>query len=110
MIGVGSELSRRPAVRVGVDLVQVSRVAESLERFGDRFLRRIFTAGEIAYATSSPAHAASRLAARFAAKEAAMKALRLATRGVDFRHIEVERAPSGECAIALHGAARDAAA
>lgn len=108
MIGVTSE-SPRPRLRVGIDLVQVSRVAESLERFGARFLRRVFTGAEIAYATAAPALTAERLAARFAAKEAAIKALRLATRGVDLRHIEVERASSGECELVLHGAAREAA-
>ena len=46
-------------VRVGIDLVQVSRIAESLEHFGDRFLRRVFTDGEIAYATAAPAAARS---------------------------------------------------
>ena len=54
--------------RVGIDLVQVSRIAESLEQFGDRFLRRVLTDGEIAYAASSPASAPERFAARFAAK------------------------------------------
>jgi holo-[acyl-carrier protein] synthase len=94
---------------VGIDLVQVSRIAESLRCFGDRFLRRIFTPAEIAYATEAPALTAERLAARFAAKEAAIKALRLATDGIDLRLIEVERTPSGECELALHGAAREAA-
>ncbi|HEY2748333.1 MAG TPA: holo-ACP synthase, partial [Polyangia bacterium] len=93
---------------VGVDLVRVSRVAESLASFGERFLRRVFTDGEIAYATATPALAAERLAARFAAKEAAFKALALADHG-SWRDIEVTRAPSGACALALHGAARAAA-
>jgi holo-[acyl-carrier protein] synthase len=109
MIAPHVEPSRRPRVRVGIDLVQVSRIAESLEQFGDGFLRRVFTSAEIAYATSAPALTAERLAARFAAKEAAIKALRLGTAGVDLRHIEVLRAPSGECDLVLHGGARDAA-
>ena len=96
--------------RVGIDLVQVSRVAESLEHFGDRFLRRVFTDGEIAYAASSPASAPERLAARFAAKEATMKALGLVEDPCDWRHIEVLRAPSGACDLALHGRVREAAA
>lgn len=95
---------------VGIDLVRVSRVAESLAQFGERFLRRVFTDGEIAYANAAPALAAERLAARFAAKEAAVKALGLVERGVGWREIEVTRQPSGSCQLSLHGAARDAAA
>ncbi len=90
-------------LRVGMDLVQVSRVGESLERFGARFLRRLFTDAEIEYATAVSALAPERLAARFAAKEAAIKALGLTGRGVSFRHIEVRRAPSGQCELILHG-------
>ncbi len=81
-------------------------MAESLERFGERFLRRVFTAGEIEYATSAPALSTARLAARMAAKEATVKALGLVD-GVGWRQIEVERAPSGACGLVLHGAAGD---
>ena len=97
---------------VGIDLVMVSRVEASLARFGERFLRRVFTDGEIAYAMSSPDAAAERLAARFAAKEAAFKALDLADRelGIGWRQIEVAREDSGKCRLILHGAARAAAA
>jgi holo-[acyl-carrier protein] synthase len=98
-----------PRVSVGIDLVRVSRVAESLERFGDRFLRRVFTDGEIAYAHTSPALAPERLAARFAAKEATIKALDLTDQGVTWRSIEVEREPRGKCRLVLHGPARRAA-
>jgi holo-[acyl-carrier protein] synthase len=96
---------------VGIDMVMVSRVKDSLARFGDRFLRRVFTPGEIAYATSSPDSAAERLAARFAAKEAALKALDLADHpvGIGWRQIEVHREQSGKCRLILHGAARAAA-
>jgi holo-[acyl-carrier protein] synthase len=94
---------------VGIDLVMVSRVEASLARFGDRFLRRIFTDGEIAYALASPPLTGERLAARFAAKEAAFKALDLAERGIGWRQIEVEREDSGKCRLILHGAARAAA-
>ncbi len=96
-------------LRVGIDLVQVSRVAESLQRFGDRFLRRVFTEGEISYATADPAQMAERLAARFAAKEATLKALSLADR-MTWRDVEVRRDAAGGCAVALSGgAAREAA-
>ena len=98
---------------VGIDLVMVSRVEASLSRFGERFLRRVFTEGEIAYARSSPAATAERLAARFAAKEAAFKAIGLAGpgihTGVGWREIEVAREDSGRCRLILHGAARAAA-
>jgi len=99
-------------MEVGIDLVQVSRVEASLARFGERFLRRVFTDTEIAYATSAPTRTAERLAARFAAKEAAIKALDLADRqvGIGWRQIEVAREQSGKCRLILHGAARDAAA
>jgi holo-[acyl-carrier protein] synthase len=96
---------------VGIDLVMVSRVEASLARFGERFLRRVFTDGEIAYATSAPHATAERLAARFAAKEATIKALDLAERnvGIGWRQIEVHREDSGKCRLILHGAARAAA-
>lgn len=91
-------------MRVGIDLVRISAIAESLEVFGERFLHRVFTRSEISYAMCIPALAASRLAARFAAKEATRKALRLD--GVGWRDIEVIRQPDGACEIALHGGAR----
>ena len=88
---------------VGIDLVQVSRIAGSVETFGDRFLQRVYTDGELAYAGRD----AQRLAARFAAKEAAKKALGLD--GIGWRELEVVRADTGACELVLHGAARDAA-
>jgi holo-[acyl-carrier protein] synthase len=90
---------------VGIDLVQVSRVSQSLSDFGERFMRRLFTESEIAYATSSPSLVAERFAARLAAKEAAMKALDLGEQGVGWREIEVARAPSGAPTLVLHGTA-----
>ena len=80
-------------MKVGIDLVDVSRIAASIDAFGERFLRRVFTEGEIAYARSAPALTAERLAARFAAKEAAKKALEL--EGVAWRDLEVARSPNG---------------
>lgn len=95
--------------RVGIDLVQVSRIEESLQKFGERFLRRLFHRDEIAYALASPVACSRRLAARFAAKEAALKALHVADRGVSWRDIEVRRASDGDCALVLHGSAQRAA-
>lgn len=92
---------------VGVDLVQISDVARSLDSLGDRYVRRVFTDGEIAYCTASPEMATARFAARFAAKEATLKALRLHDHGLDWRAIEVRQEPAGWCELQLHG---DAAA
>jgi holo-[acyl-carrier protein] synthase len=96
-----------PRLRVGIDLVRISRIAGSLDQFGERFLRRVFTDDEVAYARSAPGCAAARLAARFAAKEAGKKALGLD--GVGWRDLEVRRAAGGGCDLVLHGAARAAA-
>jgi holo-[acyl-carrier protein] synthase len=93
-----------PRTVVGIDLVRIARIVESLDSFGERFMRRLFTAQEIAWALASPACTAERLAARFAAKEAAIKAFDLAATGVDWRDIEVVRLPSGATRLALHGA------
>ena len=95
---------------VGIDLVSVREIERSIERFGDRFLRRLFTEDEIAYAVSSPPRAAERLAARFAAKEAVKKALGPHADSAVWRQIEVRRTPAGSPEIRLHGAAREAAA
>lgn len=88
-------------ISVGVDIIEIHRVAATLERFGERFLNRIFTPGEIAYCRGR----APQLAARFAAKEAVMKALGTGTRGVAWREVEVTRKPTGEPGIQLHGRA-----
>jgi holo-[acyl-carrier protein] synthase len=90
-------------LRVGIDLVQIHRIAGSVEAFGERFLRRIYTERELAYAQRDP----ERLAARFAAKEAGKKALGLD--GVGWRDLEVVRQDTGACELVLHGAARAAA-
>lgn len=104
-----SAADRARTLRVGTDLVRISRIAESIERFGDRFIRRLFTEGEIAYATSSESLQAERFAARFSAKEAAIKALSLSGVGLDWKQIEVLRAANGECTLRLHGVALAAA-
>ena len=84
-----------------MDIIEIDRVAATLARFGDRFLQRIYTTGEIAYCRGR----APQLAARFAAKEAVMKALGTGTRGVGWQEVEVTRKRSGEPGIALHGRA-----
>ena len=85
----------------GVDIIEISRIARTLERYGERFLRRIYTPGELEYCRRRP----SKLASRFAAKEATMKALGTGVRGVGWKDIEVTRAPSGAPSILLHGRA-----
>ena len=97
-------------VGTGIDIAEVPRVAQALERFGDRFLHRIFTAGEIRYCDSK-ANRVERYAARFAAKEAAMKALGTGwNHGVRWRDCEVVRAPGGRPTIVFHGKAGEFAA
>jgi holo-[acyl-carrier protein] synthase len=86
----------------GVDIIEIPRIRRVVERYGDRFLERIYTAGEITYCRGR----APNLAARFAAKEAAMKALGTGVRGVGWKDIEVVRHPSGAPGILLHGRAK----
>jgi holo-[acyl-carrier protein] synthase len=95
-------------LRVGIDLVAVARVVESLERFGARYLQRVFTPGEIGYAMSAAGleQRAERLAARFAAKEAAMKALGVGLGAFSFHDVEVVRQPSGAPSLRVTGGAQ----
>ena len=86
----------------GVDIIEIPRIARVLEQYGQRFLRRIYTSGEIEYCRERPPN----LAGRFAAKEATMKALGTGVRGVAWKDIEVIRAPSGAPSIRLHGRAK----
>ena len=99
-------------VSTGVDLAEVDRVQAALEdpRIGRRFRDRVFTAGEIAYCRRKR-DAASSFAARFAAKEAAMKALGTGhSRGVYWTGIEVVRRPGGPPQLQFHGGAATRAA
>jgi len=93
-------------VGVGIDLVEVARLGRSLERHGERFARRVFTPAE-RRDCDGRADRVQALAARFAAKEAAMKALGTGwAAGVAFRQIEVVREPDGRPRLRLSGAAR----
>jgi holo-[acyl-carrier protein] synthase len=97
-------------VGTGIDIAEVPRVRHSIERFGDRFLRRIYTPGEIRYCDSK-ANRVERYAARFAAKEAAMKALGTGwNHGVRWRDCEVVRQPGGRPTLQFHGKAGEFAA
>lgn len=92
------ETAQNLTLTTGVDIIEISRVSRVLEQYGQRFLKRIFTPGEIAYCRERPAN----LAARFAAKEATMKALGTGVRGVGWKDIEVIHLKSGAPAIKLH--------
>jgi len=97
-------------LRVGVDVVSVDDVAASIERFGDRYLQRVYTPHELQSCGGASGVRASRLAARFAAKEAVVKVLRPDGRTPPWRDIEVWRHDVGWCEIRLHGSAADLAA
>ncbi len=97
-------------VGTGIDIVEVPRIAASIARFGDRFLHRVFTDAEVQYCQSKP-NASERFAARFAAKEAAMKALGTGWRGgIAWREVEVRREPGGRPTVAFNGKAAEFAA
>ena len=90
---------------IGIDVIQNERIRDSLQRFGDRFLNRIYTEGEIEYCKKC-AQPEIHYAARFAAKEAAFKALGTGwAAGVKWKDIEVVRLSSGKPELHLHGEA-----
>lgn len=89
----------------GVDLAEVGRIREAIVRYGDRFVRRIYTQSEIAY-VERKANRFERYAGRFAAKEAGMKAIGTGwKRGVRWQDFEVSNLPSGRPTLRLHGEA-----
>lgn len=93
----------------GVDLAEVPRIRAAIERHGGRFIERIYTAPEIAY-VERKANRFERYAARFAAKEAGMKAIGTGwKRGVTWRDFEVVNLPSGRPTLRLHGVASEIA-
>jgi holo-[acyl-carrier protein] synthase len=95
---------------IGVDIVETARIQHSLERFGERFLHRVFTQGEIDYCQSMK-FAARHFAARFAAKEAASKAFGTGIgKSMGWRDIDVHRKESGEPFVVLAGGAKQFAA
>jgi holo-[acyl-carrier protein] synthase len=97
-------------VGTGIDIAEVPRIREAIARHGQRFLQRIFTEGEIQYCESK-ANRVERYAARFAAKEAGMKAIGTGwNHGVRWRDIEVARKPGGRPTLLLHGKAAEFAA
>jgi holo-[acyl-carrier protein] synthase len=101
-------------LRVGIDLVQAATVAAAVAEHGERYLERVYTAAEVADCTPRATPGAGpdplRLAARFAAKEAAMKVLEPGDAAVPWPSIEVVRTPGGAPTLRLHGPAADMAA
>jgi holo-[acyl-carrier protein] synthase len=97
-------------VRVGIDLLEVQEVEDSVRTHADRYLERVFTPGELADCRTDSGVDAERLAARFAAKEATIKVLRPGDVAVPWTSIEVERAPSGSVVLRLDGEAASLAA
>ena len=95
----------RMIVGTGIDIAEVDRIRQTVARFGRRFTQRVFTADEIRYCESK-ANKIERYAARFAAKEAAMKAIGTGwNRGVTWRDVEVRRSPGQRPTIVFHGRA-----
>ncbi len=86
---------------LGIDIVKVERIAAAIERFGQRFADRVLTPKEQRYVRQRP----ETFAGRWAAKESVSKVLGLGVRGVGWRDIEVERLPTGQPSIVLHGRA-----
>ena len=91
------------AIRLGADIAEVASVEASIREFGQRYLDRVFLPAEVASCSVDGRPDPARLAARFAAKEAVIKALDLTERGTSWREIEVRRSGSGRCYIRLHG-------
>lgn len=94
---------------LGTDLIEIARVQQSLDRFGERFMHKVFTEGEIAYCQRKK-QAAESFASRFAAKEAAAKALGTGiSRGISWKEIEVRRKPGERPTLHLTGKAAERA-
>jgi holo-[acyl-carrier protein] synthase len=92
-------------IGIGADLIEIARIAQTVDRFGERFLRRIYTVREIDYCLGKKS-AAESLAARFAAKEAAAKALGTGiSHGIGWLDLEVVRQPSGKPTLQFNGRA-----
>src|SRR4029078_9573066 len=90
---------------LGIDIIKVDRIKASLERFGQRFTNRVLTPSERRYVRDRP----ETMAGRGAAKEAVSKVLGLGVRGIGWRDIEIERLPTGQPSVRLHGRAGDRA-
>jgi len=94
------------STELGIDIIKVDRIRAALERFGSRFSRRVLTEAEQRYVRDRP----ETMAGRWAAKEAVSKVLGLGVRGIGWREIEIERLPTGQPSVRLHGRAEQRAA
>ena len=90
---------------IGVDLIEVARIERAIQRWGDRFLQRIYTGNELQLCRQK----SWRLASRFAGKEAVMKALGTGADGVGWREVEILAESSGQPLVHLHGRAQSRA-
>ena len=97
----GSGLVPPGTTELGIDIIKVDRIAASLARFGERFTRRVLTPHEQRHVRGRP----GTMAGRWAAKEAVSKVLGLGVRGIGWRDIEIERLPTGQPSVRLHGRA-----
>jgi holo-[acyl-carrier protein] synthase len=106
-VGRQSPAQVEPGItELGIDIIKVDRIRASLERFGARFTNRVLTPAEQRYVRGRP----ETMAGRWAAKEAVSKVLGLGVRGIGWRDIEIERLPTGQPAVRLHGRAAARAA
>lgn len=95
-------------IGIGTDIIEVSRIAQALRRYGEKFERRVFADSEIVYCRRTPRRMAERYAARFAAKEAFSKAIGTGIRmGTRWRDVVVQRRVTGQPWLDLHGSAAD---
>ncbi|MFC2069769.1 holo-ACP synthase [Chloroflexota bacterium] len=90
---------------IGTDIIEVNRIRKALDRWGERFLSRIYTEPELKICKNKP----ERLASRFAGKEAVMKALGTGAVGVSWKEIEIVSEPGGKPIVRLYGKAREKA-
>ncbi len=95
-----------PRIKIGTDICQIDRVSSVYKKYKNRFLKRVLTENEIKYVTSNKKNLISRLAGRYAAKEATSKVLGTGLRGVYFKEIEILREPSGAPKMVLHKRAK----
>ena len=87
---------------IGIDIIEIARIQRAIDRWGERFLQRVYTEPEIRLCRKKP----SRLAGRFAGKEAVMKALGTGIKGISWREIEILAEPSGKPIVRLHDKAQ----
>jgi holo-[acyl-carrier protein] synthase len=101
MVDVPAGIVPAATTELGIDIIRVGRIRGTLARFGARFSNRVLTPSERRYVRDRP----ETFAGRWAAKEAVSKVLGLGVRGIGWQEIEVERLPTGQPAVRLHGRA-----